>query len=126
MEQPVYGFPGELAPLSRSQIRWQLHRAVAHAREPAHRMAEGFKQAPHLAVAALLQNHAVPAIGALALSVAVDALAAGGNSIQKNALSQTRELRGVQFPLDPREVLALQPIARMHQAVGKLARVGEE
>ncbi len=50
-------------------------------------MAEGFKEAPHLTVAAFLQHHPVPAIGARALPIAVDALEAGRNSIQKNALA---------------------------------------
>src|SRR4051794_3521712 len=48
-----------LAPPSRCEIARQLDRSVADANQAAHARADGFEHPPHLAVATLLQRHAI-------------------------------------------------------------------
>src|SRR5580765_8503061 len=64
----------QLMPASRGEVRGQADRSVAQPHEPAHRVAERLEEAAHLAVAALLQHHPIPAVTAFALAVVFDAL----------------------------------------------------
>src|SRR3954470_17938775 len=78
--QPPHRCRWELAPASWIEIARQLDRPAAPAQQPAHARADGLEHAPHLAVAPLLQGHAIPAIGALA-SLELDALESGGATL---------------------------------------------
>src|SRR3954468_10822934 len=64
----------QLVPAPRREVRGQADRSVAQSHQPAHRMAERLEEAAHLAVAALLQYHSIPAVAAFALAVVLDAL----------------------------------------------------
>src|SRR5688572_5445901 len=125
-EQAVYLGSGKLAPLAGSKIFRQFNGAVANARKAAHGVPERFEEPPYLAVTPLPQHHAIPAIDTLAGPIAIDALEAGGYSVQKNAFAQPRKLRGAQFPLDPCKVFALEAVAWVHQLVRELARVRQQ
>ena len=126
-EQAVYGFAGSSRHFPAARSARQLDRAVAQPRETAHRVADGLEQAPHLAVSAFLQHHPVPAVDALALR--------GRSRCARSAPAcRPAECLRAGAPAPPRvklaaharQVLALEPVARVHQPVGELARVGEE
>jgi len=118
----------DFAPASGLQIFWQTQRSVAHASEAIHFCADRFEKSTHLAIPSLAQSHSIPDITAGALPF----------SLRPNG----RERRGSIFKLDaglkffkgfrrqpavhPRHVFALDFVARVHQPVGELSRVGEQ
>src|SRR5512139_1683774 len=110
--------------LPATQLRRQHDRTEADAREPRHGEAEMLEQAPHLALAALLDHHAVPAVGALA-ACGEAALQLRRAVVELHPGEQLRNHVLGQFAQHPYRVLALDFEARVHQLVGELARGGE-
>src|SRR5262245_43818494 len=90
-------------------------------------MTEGFEHPAHLAVAALFQHHPVPAVDALAFAVSLDPLEAPGRAVvESDAFEQAFPFPRLKLAPDAGGVLALQAVARVHQAVCELPRVGKE
>src|SRR4029077_18567001 len=115
----------ETAPSAAARIRRQHERAEAHAHQAAYRHAERFEHASHLAVASLAQHHLVPAVG--------PAPAARRNAVELRRTVVERDTAGELFHLLARKlaphahrVLALDLAAGVHEAIGQLARIGEQ
>src|SRR6267142_719621 len=127
-EQLFSRFCRQLTPLAGLQIARQLDGPVAHAQETADARADGLEEAPHLAVSALLQRHAVPAVGArrAARVGGLDALERGRAIVELHAAAQPFEVVRPERTLDTGRVLAPDFVARVHQPVRELAVVGEE
>src|SRR5467141_5143226 len=117
-----------LAPLSRRQIARQLDRPVAYADQAADAGADRLEQAPHLAFATLSEHHPVPAIGAGrgALVRWSDALERGRPIVKMDASRQFFKVFRVEQALNADRVFALDLVARVHQAVGELAGIGQQ
>ena len=69
----------QLNPASGREIGGQLERSVAHAHQATDGVSDGLEQASHLAISALFQDYAIPAVGTLALAIAAHALEPGGD-----------------------------------------------
>src|SRR3954467_1321171 len=91
------------APLSRRQIARQLERPVAYAQQSTHSRADRLEHAAHLAVAAFLDRHAIPAVRAFARARIgrLDALERGATVVELDAAAQPLELASAQRPLPP-------------------------
>src|SRR3989442_3733450 len=117
-----------LAPLSRRQIARQLDRAVADADQTADSAADRLEQAPHFAFATLSQHHPVPAIGAPSGTFVrhLDALERGAPIVELDAPGQFLKILFFKNALHAHGVLPLDFVARVHQAVGELAGIGQQ
>src|SRR5690349_7997458 len=115
----------ELHPGAALEPARQHHRAVADADQPADGMADRLEQAPHLAVAALGDGDAVPAVGAFAAAL-LDGAELRHAVVQPHAFEQPLLLLGTERAEHAHGVFALQAEARMHQLVGEFARTGEQ
>src|SRR5574340_1835457 len=116
---------GELHLLPAAQLRRQRDRAEADSGQARHGEAEMLEQPPHFALAAFLDDHAVPAVGPLAAGDKA-ALQLGRPVVQFNPCEQLCDHVLGQLAQHPHRVLALDFEARMHQLVGELARGGED
>ncbi len=114
-----------LAPLSGREIARQLERPVADADEAADASADGFEKTPHLAVAAFLQHHAIPAIGA-SRSAGIDRLDALERGLPVVQLHASPQPFHIDRAVHPDLILALQFITRVHEPIGELTVVGEK
>src|SRR5882672_6519451 len=83
----------QLTPASRREIGGQRDRSVANADEPAHLRPDRFEKPAHLAVAALLQRHAIPAIGTRARLFLPDRIKGGEPVFELHATAQLLEVR---------------------------------
>src|SRR5436190_5541752 len=111
------------APLSRRQIARQLERPVAYAQQPTHSRADRLEHAAHLAVAAFLDGHAIPAVGAFARARIgrLDTLERGASVVELDAAAQSLELARAKRALHAYRIFALDAVAGVHQAIGELA-----
>src|SRR5256886_14030208 len=119
---------GPLAPLPRRKIARQLDRAVAYADQTADSGADRLEQAPHFAFATLSQHHPVPAICAPSGTFVrhLDALERGAPIVELDAPGQFLKILFFKNALNAHGVLPLDFVARVHQAVGELAGIGQQ
>ena len=89
-------------------------------------MAERLEKPSHLAIATFFEDHPVPAVRAFARALAANAFEAGRDTVERNAFEELSFLRRSQRTADARRVLAFESISGVHQAVCKLAGIGEE
>ena len=115
----------EFAPHSGRKIARQLDRSVADPDEPAHARADGFEHAAHLAVASFPERHAIPAVRAGA-GARIDGLDPLESCLAILKLHAAPELFKVDRSVHTDLIFALDPIARMHQAIGQLPVVREK
>src|SRR5690606_36537045 len=99
-------------------------RSVAHADQPADDEPDRVEQAAHLAVAPLPQNDVAPDVRAGA-SPKLDRLDPRRTVLELDALSKPLDLLRIRLPEQPHRILALEPVARMHQPMCERA-VGRE
>src|SRR5437867_13446753 len=97
----------------------------AHAHQAAHGDPERLEHAPDLTVAPFAQHDLVPAVRSAAPARG-DAVEPGWAVVESDPLSESAELFARELAPHPHRVLALDLVARMHQPVSELARVGEE
>ena len=109
----------QIHPSATAQAAWQDHRAIANANESTHRMAYRFKQFAHFAIAAFVDDDAVPVVHTFAAAV-LNALECGGLAVDLNPFEQTRTRSRIQHAQRAHRIFALNAKARMHQAVGQL------
>src|SRR2546425_9107360 len=97
----------------------------AHAHQAAHGDPERLEHAPDLAVVPFAQHDLVPAVRSAAPARG-DAVEPGRAVGQSDPLSESAELFARELAPHPHRVLVVDFVARMHEAVGELAGVGEE
>ena len=115
----------EVDPDAALQAARQHHGAVADADQPAHRQADLFEEAPHLAIAPFGDDDPVPVVSALAAAV-FDRAETRVLAVDADAFEQLGFRLGVERAQHPHRIFALDAEARVHQLVGELARVGEQ
>src|SRR6266852_3432879 len=115
----------ELAPLPSPQMRRQQDRPEAHAHQAAHGDSKRLEHAPHLAVSPFAQHDLVPAVRSAAPARG-DAVEPGRAVVESDPFGEGAHLFARELAPYPHRVLALDLAARVHQAVGELARVGKE
>jgi len=115
---------GKLLELPAPQPRRQPDGAKTHPHQAAHLQRQGLEHPAHDAIAALLENDAVPAIGALA-ALGRNGFAARHAVVQPDAGAQPGDLLLRQLAEHAYRVFPLQLVARMQHAIGDLARGGE-
>jgi hypothetical protein len=121
----VGGF--ELRKLPALEMRRHRQRPVARANQPAHHQSERLEDSSHLAVATLLQHDVIPAIGAVLVAARIAHLLAARKAVlELDAFREGLHLLVGETPHDAHRVFALDLVARVHQPVGELARIGEE
>ena len=108
-----------------AQATRQHHTAVADADQPADAQAHLVKQLAHLAVAAFGDDHAVPAVHALATAV-FNRFETGALAVDLHAVQQAVARLGLQRAQHPHRVFTLHAKTRVHQLVGQFARVGKQ
>lgn len=103
----------------------QVHQAEAHPDQAGDLQAQGFEQAPHLAVAAFLENDVVPVVGPLPAAV-LDALDQRRPVLELDAALECGRLLRGDAAEDAHGVLALDLVARVHEVVGEFAGSSEQ
>ncbi|CAB3659101.1 hypothetical protein LMG1866_00474 [Achromobacter ruhlandii] len=115
----------ELFPAAAAQRARQDHVTETGADQPADGHADRFEHAPHFAVAAFLQGHAIPAIAAVAAQV-IERAERRHAVFQLDAIDQRLALRLVHLSQHAHRVFAFGAVAGVHDAVGHVARRGED
>src|SRR3989344_5855035 len=110
---------------SGTQVARQRDIAVAHADETADLRAHRFPHAPHLTVAAFLENDVIPAVGALAAGVD-DGVEVRRPVVQQHALPQLHQHGFAHLAENAHGVLAFDFARGMHQTIGQFAVGGKE
>src|SRR5439155_12294807 len=115
----------KLAPLAAAQMGRQPDRPETHAHQAAHDDSKRLEHSSDLTVAPFAQHDLVPAVRAAA-SARGDAVEPCRTVFENNPLSERAQVLASELAPHPHRVLALDLVARMHEAVGELAGVGEE
>ncbi|CUJ49428.1 Uncharacterised protein [Achromobacter xylosoxidans] len=112
-------------PAATTQRAGQHHVAKAGADQPADRYANRLEHAAHFAIAAFLQRHPVPTVAAVATQV-IERAKSGHAVFQLDAIDQRLTLRVVHLAQHTHGVFTLGAVTRVHDAVGHVARRGED
>src|ERR1700754_3577220 len=111
----------EFLPAAALQTARQRNRTVPRAKQTAHHQTDRLEHPPHFAVTSFGERDVVPVIGAFAAAVA-DAQKVGGTVVELDAGEQLLAHALSEFADDPYRILALDAIARVHEAVRQIAR----
>ena len=112
-------------PTATFERTWQCQYAIARSDQPRHGQPDRFEHASHFAVAAFADHHSVPFIHAFATTVG-DFGKLRATVLEFYAGQQFLAHAFFQLAQRPYCILAVDAVARMHEAVCQVARGGEQ